>query len=119
MHHSTYTNKHVVANLLALIVMTLAVIYAPFSLAEVNNEAKLYTQEGYPYGPLIQRIDSVKIRYSELGNKQMKCSTELRNNSQVWTTEVRQVSAKKFNKTPLKVCLERDLAKRILAGTFL
>jgi hypothetical protein len=119
MEKLSHINKHLIVNIFAVIAMTLVVSYAPISLAEVNNASKLYTQEGYPYGPLVQRMDSVKIRYSELHNKQVQCSTELKNNAQIWTSEVRKVSEKKFNKAPLKACLKRDLARQILAGTFL
>jgi hypothetical protein len=117
MKYLTCTQKHILANSLALLVLIFAVVYAPISLAEVNNETKLYTQEGYPYGPLVQRIESVKIRYSQQQNE-VQCSAEISDKGQTWRSEVRKVSVKSFNKLPLKSCLERDLAKQILATTY-
>ena len=119
MSYLNRTNKHIMANILALLCFFIAISVAPHSLAEVNSETKLYSQEGYPYGPLVQRIESVKIRYLELKNKQVQCSTEISGMGQNWKGKVHKVSQSKFNKTPLKACLDRDLAKHILAGTYL
>ena len=118
MLHFIYTNKQILLNTLTIIIFALVSVYTPISLADVNSEEKLYTQEGYPYGTLTQRVELVTIRYSQQDEHQVRCSAEITDNGTNWEGEVHKVSNRTFSKQPLKACLNRDLAKKILATTY-
>jgi hypothetical protein len=95
-------------------VITLASTY---SLAELNQVKKVYTQNGYPYEALVDRSQEVKIFYTEQENN-VRCRVEVIQDGQVWKGEAQIASAKKFSEKPLRACINRNDAKKLLAKTF-
>lgn len=87
------------------------------SLAELNQLDKVYTQQGYPYQGLVERSEQVTIFYTEKAEN-ISCRVEVSQNGQVWQGEVRTTSVKKFTHKPLRVCMNREDAKKLLAKTF-
>lgn len=106
-------SKTASALLLALSIITISTN----SLAEVNIIEKMYTQQGYPYAGLVKRSEVVKVFYQEVGTN-VNCRVEVSQDGETWRGEAQTTSAKKFNLTPLKTCLNRQAAKQLLAKTF-
>ena len=87
---------------------------------EVNAQhtlEKLYTQAGYPYEPLVKRSKLVRILYRQKG-KQVSCWTEVSQDNTVWKGEEVHAKHSDFITTPLRVCLGRSEAKRLLKNTY-
>jgi hypothetical protein len=87
------------------------------SLAELNQVEKVYTQKGYPYEGLVDRSEQVTIFYTESVNK-VSCRVEVSQNGQTWRGVQRNTSVKSFTQKPLRACLDRVDAKKLLANTF-
>ena len=87
------------------------------SLAELNQTVKVYAQKGYPYEGLINRSEEVRIFYTEKADN-VSCSVEVSQNGQIWRGAKRSTSLKNFTQKPLRACLDRGDAKKLLANTF-
>ena len=87
------------------------------SLAELNLTEEVYAQKGYPYEGLVDRSEQVKIFYTQ-GTDKISCRVEVSQNGQIWLGEEHNTSLKKFNQKPLRVCMNREEAKKLLAKTF-
>jgi hypothetical protein len=87
------------------------------SLAEINQTEKVYIHKGYPYEGLVDRSEAVEIFYKELADN-ISCRVEVLQNGQIWKSEERSISLKKFTKKPLRSCMDRVDAKKLLANTF-
>ncbi|WP_339725931.1 hypothetical protein [uncultured Paraglaciecola sp.] len=87
------------------------------SLAELNLEEKVYTQKGYPYEGLVARSEQVTIFYTKDTNN-VSCRVEVSQEGEIWRGEVRKSSIKHFTQKPLRACLNRVDAKKLLADTF-
>jgi hypothetical protein len=87
------------------------------SLAELNQAKEIYTQKGYPYEGLVDRSEQVTIFYIK-GADNISCRVEVSQNGQIWQGEEIQTSLKKFTQKPLRSCMDRDEAKKLLANTF-
>ena len=86
------------------------------ALANLKQIEKLYTQEGYPYEPLVRRADEVKIIYEETG-EDIRCRVEVLQKGKIWQGEEQNIKAKSFNLKPLRSCLARAQAKQLLTNT--
>lgn len=98
--------------ILSVLVASLG-LYLPVT-AQANM---LYTEQGYPYTPLVKRVEEVKIFYSEK-QERVSCRAEINHAQQQWQSDWIEVKADDFAKRPLASCLPRKQAKRILASTY-
>ena len=96
---------------------TIMLFTATSSLAELKQTEKVYTKKGYPFGGLVDRSEEVKIFYTEQADN-ITCRVEVLQNGKVWQGEEHRTSLKEFTATPLRVCMERGDAKKLLASTF-
>jgi len=87
------------------------------SLAELNQTEKVYAQKGYPYEGLIDRSEQVTILYTK-GEENISCRVKVSQNGQIWLGEEHSTSLKKFTQKPLRACMNREEAKKLLAKTF-
>lgn len=87
------------------------------SLADVNQNEKMYTQEGYPFEGLVNRSEEVAIFYTKQAET-ISCYVEVSQNGQIWKGEEKSTNLKTFTQKPLRSCMERDAAKKLLANTF-
>ncbi|WP_166425238.1 hypothetical protein [Paraglaciecola sp. 20A4] len=97
---------------LTILILTLSV--------EANGQQtleKLYTQTGYPYEPLVKRSKLVRILYRQNG-QQISCRTEISQGDSVWEGKGRHAELNDFITTPLRACLGRSEAKRLLKNTY-
>tara|TARA_R110001606_G_scaffold200987_3_gene348989 strand:+ start:1043 stop:1375 length:333 start_codon:yes stop_codon:yes gene_type:complete len=78
---------------------------------------KLYSQTGYPYESLVKRSKLVRILYRQNG-EQVSCRTEVSQDNTVWKGEERHAKHNDFITTPLRACLGRSEAKRLLKNTY-
>lgn len=76
-----------------------------------------FTEQGYPYGDLVKRSDSVKIYYTEEAQK-INCRVTVQKGDQSWQTAMRSVDKRHFQQKPLQYCMARDPAKEILKKVF-
>tara|TARA_R110002167_G_scaffold9923_14_gene45772 strand:- start:693 stop:1049 length:357 start_codon:yes stop_codon:yes gene_type:complete len=117
-------NKPLIKNSDICEILTLASILlftSTSSLAEVNPTEKVYTQNGYPYQGLVDRSEQVTIFYTkgaDKGAENISCRVEVSQNGQIWQGEERITSLKKFTLKPLRACIDREEAKKLLAKTF-
>jgi len=111
LHIIEVTMKH-------FIIFTLAALgMAYMSTCTANNEAELFSKEGFPYKLLITRADSIKILFIEK-EEGIECRTRVIDHQNEYVSEKVLVSKKQFNDKPLASCLSRDKAKELLADTF-
>lgn len=113
-------NKKHTNNPSILKILTLASILlftSTNSLAELNHTEKVYTQKGYPYEGLVDRSEQVTIFYTK-GADNISCRVEVSQDGQIWQGEERNTSLKKFTLKPLRACIDREEAKKLLAKTF-
>lgn len=82
------------------------------TLAKVN-EITIYDNSGYPYQQLIDRYDSVQIRFIE-GERGVTCKVEMQKGSKVTQYSQQSATQKQFNKAPLQACIAREEAKQAL-----
>ena len=87
------------------------------SIAELNPIKEIQIQEGYPYEGLVDRSEAVKIFYKALADN-ISCRVEVSQKGQIWQGKERSISLKKFTKKPLRACMDREEAKKLLANTF-
>ncbi|BDX05074.1 hypothetical protein [Planctobacterium marinum] len=93
--------------------------FSNLSLAEVNHNADLYVTSGYPYENLVERYDSVRIRYVEYtARNEIQCKVELDLGGHISTTPAITTEQKEFMAAPLKACLRRADARQALSTTF-
>lgn len=88
-----------------------------YSLAEVNQDKGLHIQKGYPYEGLVDRSEQVTILYTK-GADNISCRVEVSQNGKIWKGEKIHTSLKKFTQKPLRSCMDREEAKKLLAKTF-
>jgi hypothetical protein len=86
-------------------------------LAKLNQTEKVNTQKGYPYEGLVNRSEQVTIFYIE-DSDNITCRVEVSQKGQIWQGEERSTSLKKFTQKPLRSCIDREDAKKLLANTF-
>jgi hypothetical protein len=113
-------NKPKFYNLSIYKILTLAsilVFTSISSLAELNPTEKVYAQKGYPYEGLVDRSEQVTIFYTKAAES-ISCRVEVSQNGQIWQGEERSTSLKKFSLKPLRACIDREEAKKLLAKTF-
>jgi len=101
----------------ALTLASIVLFTSTNSLAELNQTKYVYTQKGYPYEGLVDRSEEVTIFYTQ-GTDNITCRVEVSQDGQIWKGEERNTSLKKFTQKPLRACLDRTDAKRLLANTF-
>lgn len=105
-------------NILKTLILTSTLLFtSTSSLAELNQITKVYTQKGYPYEDLVNRSEEVTIFYTE-SVENISCRVEVSQNGQIWRGEERSTSLKTFTQKPLRACLKRVDAKKLLADTF-
>lgn len=104
--------------LIAYTLLTVVTMASSIVSAEItSNIEKRLVEKGYPYGLLVERVDSVKILFSE--NQQgISCSVELENKGSMHKSDTVFVKKNRFQLKPLSSCLNRDQAKNWLAKTF-
>jgi hypothetical protein len=105
-------------SILKILTLTSTLLFASTnSLAEVTQDKKLHIQKGYPYEGLVNRSEQVKILYTEEGSS-VNCHVEVSQKGQIWQGKERSISLKKFTQKPLRACIDREEAKKLLAKTF-
>jgi len=114
MNKST-TEKSSILKILSL--ASIILFTSTSSLAELNQIEKVHTQKGYPYEGLVDRSEQVTIYYVE-GTDNISCRVEVSQKGQIWQGEERSTSLKKFTQKPLRSCMDRKDAKKLLANTF-
>lgn len=87
------------------------------SLAKINQIEEVYIHKGYPYEGLVDRSETVNIFYKALADN-ISCRVEVSQNGQIWQSEERSTSLKEFTQKPLRSCMDRVDAKKLLANTF-
>ena len=101
-----------------ILTLTLIILFTSTnSLAKINQGEGVYIQKGYPYEGLVDRSELVKIFYKELADN-ITCRVEVSQNGKIWQSKERSISLKKFTQKPLRVCMDRVDAKKLLANTF-
>lgn len=100
-----------------LTLSTIMLFTSTSSLAEPKQIDKVYTEKGYPFSGLVDRSEEVKIFYTELTDN-ITCRVEVLQNGQIWRGEEHSTSLKEFTVTPLRACMARVDAKKLLANTF-
>lgn len=78
---------------------------------------KLYTKTGYPFEPLVKRSQLVRILYQRQ-DETVTCRTEITQGSIVWEGQEKKARHDDFITEPLRSCLERSDAKRLLKNTY-
>jgi hypothetical protein len=113
------SKRHIAkTNIFKILAMTLTLlVISTSSLAELNQTAKVYTQKGYPFEGLVKRSEQVTIIYTK-GTDNVSCRVEVSHDGQIWQGEKRSTSLKKFTQKPLRSCMDRVEAKKLLAKTF-
>lgn len=110
--------KNLSRNIFKALALTSILLFASSnSLAELNKVEKIYTQKGYPYEGLVNRSEAVTIFYTENVDN-INCRVEVSQNGKVWRGEKHSTNIKTFTKKPLRACLNRVDAKKLLAQTF-
>lgn len=105
-------------NILKILTLASAMLFtSTSSLAELNQTEKVYTQNGYPYEGLVDRSEEVTILYTEKADT-VSCRVKVSQKGQIWEGKERNTSLKKFTQKPLRACLDRVEAKKLLANTF-
>lgn len=82
-------------------------------VAATDTLEKLYTEAGYPYGDLVRRAELVQIIYSQNGEN-MTCRAQVKHNTQILRGQTNQVKQQYFIAKPLRACLSRLEAKKLL-----
>lgn len=82
-----------------------------------NTLEKLYTQARYPYEPLVKRSQLVRILYHQDG-KIISCRAEVTQDQKIWIGRAIDAQQKDFVTKPLRACLSRSDAKRLLKNTY-
>lgn len=112
---SSYIDK---TNGLKILILALIPFFTSTnSLAELNQAETVYTQNGYPYEELVERSEEVIIIYTERADK-VSCRVEVLQKGQIWKGQEHNTSLKKFTQKPLRACMDRVDAKKLLANTF-
>ncbi|TRY32634.1 hypothetical protein [Aliiglaciecola sp. M165] len=105
-------------NLIAYTLLFIAALATSIASAEITGDMeKRLTEKGYPYGLLVERVDSVKILFSE-DQQGISCSVELENKGSLHKSDTVYVKKNRFEQKPLSSCLARSQAKTWLAQTF-
>ena len=78
---------------------------------------KLYTKTGYPFEPLVKRSQLVRVLYQRQ-DETVTCRTEVTQGSIVWQGQEKKARHDDFITEPLRSCLERSEAKRLLKNTY-
>jgi hypothetical protein len=85
------------------------------------NEVKQLSYEnteGYPYEQLIDRVDSIKIIFSE-SEGVITCSASIEYKNQEIVSKPVKVLKNRFKVKPLKACLNTKQARKWLAKTLM
>lgn len=110
-----HTKKSAILRLLTL--ASILLFTSASSLAELSQTEKVYAQKGYPYEGLIDRSEQVTILYTK-AEENISCRVKVSQNGQIWLGEEHNTSLKKFTQKPLRACMNREEAKKLLAKTF-
>ena len=101
----------------AIMALTFTLFFSLNTLASIKYSEKIDTQEGYPYAALVQRVDEVKLIFTENENN-VHCRVEVTQNGKVWRGLSNTAKKKEFQRKPLNSCMAREEAKQLLADTF-
>jgi hypothetical protein len=101
----------------AFLILTLTLLFSLSTLAKIKHEERLYTPEGYPYAALLQRVDEVKLIFTE-GENNVRCRVEVSLNGKIWRGVSNTAEKQEFQRKPLNSCMAREEAKQLLADTF-
>ncbi|NOU50056.1 hypothetical protein HG263_05825 [Pseudoalteromonas sp. JBTF-M23] len=92
----------------------LGALFTTISYANTLPVAQINTTEGYPYKHVIFKAQRVELHYSELENG-IECRVKVVDDKLQHSSDIQQVSRKKFKQSPMAACLTRTTAKQILA----
>ena len=110
--------KNINTSALTLIsIFMVSVFFSTNSLAKLNNVEKIHTQEGYPYADIVRISEQVNLIYTESENE-VNCRVEVSKNGQLWQGAQQIAELKNFKNKPLRSCLTRPEAKKILASIY-
>jgi hypothetical protein len=111
-------NSHLNTNILKTLIVTFIFLFTSTNgLAELKQVEKVYAQKGYPYEGLVNRSDEVTIFYTKNVDT-INCRVEVSQNGETWRGEEHDANVKTFTQKPLRACLNRVDAKKLLANTF-
>jgi hypothetical protein len=85
-------------------------------LAQESKHLIYENTAGYPYQQLIDRVDSVKILFSE-GEHLITCSVAIEDQGRKTVSKAVAVSKNRFKVKPINACLDFGLARKWLAST--
>ncbi|QHJ11497.1 hypothetical protein FX988_01731 [Paraglaciecola mesophila] len=109
-----FTNLENTLRLTLLMLFTLLMSHSSYAVQPLE---KLYTLPGYPYEPLVRRAERVAIAFKQEGNM-VRCRTEISQHDTHWTGKPRLVGQEAFNEAPLRSCLNRSDAKKLLKKSY-
>jgi len=99
------------------ILTTITIITVSFTsgqlFAATDTLEKVYTEAGYPYADLVRRAELVQIIYSQNGEN-MTCRAQVMRNTQILRGQTNRVKQQDFIAKPLRACLSRVEAKKLL-----
>lgn len=100
------------------VIQSTFVLLAILAASPVSAQQEmLFTNKGYPYKPLVNRADEVKIIYTESKDNVM-CEVVVTIDGVNHKGQRVSVTGEDFAKAPLASCLQRQTAKQMLATTF-
>ncbi|ABG39522.1 hypothetical protein Patl_0996 [Paraglaciecola sp. T6c] len=115
-NHEELTMKNTIKSCLAFSITLLFLSVSSAVFAGQGLE-KLYTKTGYPFEPLVKRSQLVRILYQRQ-DETVTCRTEITQGSIVWEGQEKKARHDDFITEPLRSCLERSEAKRLLKNTY-
>ena len=93
----------------------LTVVFLFTSSNAFSNQVELInTEEGYPYKQLIKYSDKVNLIYKE--GKRVSCRVVVHIRGRSIKGRIQEISNKQFRKKPMASCMNRDIAKAVLAS---
>ncbi|MGY0582009.1 MAG: hypothetical protein ACW7DP_04105 [Paraglaciecola chathamensis] len=95
----------------------LVILLMSHSSYAVQPLEKLYALPGYPYEPLVRRAEKVAITYKQEGNM-VRCNAEISQHDTHWKSEPRLIGQEAFDDAPLRSCLDRSDAKKLLKASY-
>lgn len=109
-----FTNLENTFRLTLLMLFTLLMSHNSYAVQPLE---KLYTLPGYPYEPLVRRAERVAITFKQEGNM-VRCRAEINQRNTYWKSKPRLVGQEAFNEAPLRSCLDRSDAKKLLKESY-
>jgi len=86
-----------------------------FGYVQANEELKLYSSAGYPYENLIRKAKAINVLFIEKSDG-ISCRVQATWSAKQKITNRVFVSKEEFTQTPLKSCLPRKEAKKLLSA---